>query len=96
MVLKVTKEMIGAAHDIMLARGDFVLSANLIEAIYLAMRAKEPMVDREQCVRDALRYRKLRSCERFAIDEKCTDGHWEPISHEQLDETLDKEIENEH
>jgi len=33
----VTKEMIGAAHDIMLARGDFVLSAALLEKIYLAM-----------------------------------------------------------
>jgi len=91
--MSVTRKMIGAAHNIMLARGDFVLSANLIEAIYLAMRAKEPLAD---CERDALRYRKLRACERFAIDEKCADGHWEPISHEQLDETLDKEIENEH
>ena len=33
----VTREMIGAAHDIMLERGDFVLSANLLERIYLAM-----------------------------------------------------------
>lgn len=92
--MSVTRKMIGAAHDIMLSRGDFVLSANLIEKIYLAMRAKEPMVDREAIERDALRYRKLRSCERFATDEKCADGHWEPISHEQLDEALDKEIEN--
>lgn len=33
----VTREMIVAAHDIMLARGDFVLSAALLERIYLAM-----------------------------------------------------------
>jgi hypothetical protein len=31
--------MIGAAHDIMLARGDFVLSAALLEKIYLAMES---------------------------------------------------------
>lgn len=36
----VTKEMIGAAHDVMLAKGDFVLSATLLERIYLAMDAK--------------------------------------------------------
>ena len=36
----VTKEMIGAAHDICLKKGDFVLSANLLERIYLAMRDK--------------------------------------------------------
>ena len=35
----VTREMIGAAHDVMLAKGDFVLSANLLERIYLAMDA---------------------------------------------------------
>jgi len=39
----VTREMIGAAHDIMLARGDFVLSAALLERIYLAMeQAAQP------------------------------------------------------
>jgi len=38
----VTKQMIGAAHDVMLAKGDFVLSANLLEQIYRAMRAREP------------------------------------------------------
>jgi len=38
----VTREMIGAAHDIMLARGDFVLSAALLEKIYSAMEAKKP------------------------------------------------------
>jgi len=32
--------MIGAAHDVMLAKGDFVLSAALLERIYLAMAAK--------------------------------------------------------
>lgn len=36
----VTKEMIGAAHDVMLAKGDFVLSAALLGRIYLAMAAK--------------------------------------------------------
>ena len=35
----VTKEMIGAAHDVMLAKGDFVLSARLLERIFLAMDA---------------------------------------------------------
>ena len=38
----VTREMIGAAHDVMLAKGDLVLSANLLERIYRAMRAREP------------------------------------------------------
>lgn len=38
----VTRKMVGAAHDVMLAKGDFVLSANLLERIYLAMaQAKE-------------------------------------------------------
>ena len=41
-VTAVTREMIGAAHDIVLARGDFVLSAALLEKIYLAMEAKKP------------------------------------------------------
>lgn len=38
----VTREMIGAAHGIMLKRGDFILSAVLLEKIYLAMEAKKP------------------------------------------------------
>lgn len=38
----VTKDMIGAAHDVMLAKGDFILSATLLEKIYRAMRAREP------------------------------------------------------
>ncbi|MFM8899049.1 MAG: hypothetical protein ACKOF9_03760 [Burkholderiales bacterium] len=38
----VTKEMIGAAHDVMLAKGDFVLSATLLERIYLAMEQAAP------------------------------------------------------
>ena len=38
----VTKDMIGAAHDVMLAKGDFVLSANLLERIYLAMEQAAP------------------------------------------------------
>lgn len=37
----VTREMIGAAYDIMLARGDFVLSAAFLEKIYLAMESKK-------------------------------------------------------
>ena len=37
----VTREMIGAAHDVMLAKGDFVLSANMLERIYRVMRARE-------------------------------------------------------
>jgi len=41
--MNVTKEMIGAAHDIMLEHGDFILSANLLEKIYVAMRNKEPL-----------------------------------------------------
>ena len=36
----VTREMICAAHDVMLKKGDFVLSAALLECIYLAMDAK--------------------------------------------------------
>ena len=36
----VTREMICAAHDVMLKKGDFVLSAALLERIYLAMEAK--------------------------------------------------------
>lgn len=36
----VTRQMIGAAHDVMLTKGDFVLSAALLERIYLAMDAK--------------------------------------------------------
>lgn len=38
----VTREMIGAAHDVMLSKGDFVLSAALIERIYLAMQQASP------------------------------------------------------
>lgn len=38
----VTNDMIGAAHDVMLKKGDFILSANLLEQIYRAMRAREP------------------------------------------------------
>ena len=38
----VTRVMIGAAHDVMLARGEFVLSANLLERIYLAMEQAAP------------------------------------------------------
>ena len=33
----VTREMIGAAHDVTLKKGDFVLSCSLLERIYLAM-----------------------------------------------------------
>lgn len=38
----VTREMIGAAHDVMLAKGDFVLSSALLERIYLAMEQAAP------------------------------------------------------
>lgn len=38
----VTREMIGAAHDVTLAKGDFVLSAALLERIYLAMEQAAP------------------------------------------------------
>jgi len=41
-VTTVTREMIGAAHDLMLAKGDFVLSARLLEQIYLAMDQAAP------------------------------------------------------
>lgn len=32
----------GAAHDVMLAKGDFLLSATLLERIYLAMEQAAP------------------------------------------------------
>lgn len=51
--MSVTREMIGAAHGIMLQRGDFMLSADLLIKIYEAMRNKEPMENREllgQCL----------------------------------------------
>lgn len=38
----VTKEMIGAAHDVMLEKGDMILSARLLERIYTAMRDVAP------------------------------------------------------
>ena len=38
----VTNKMIGAAHDVMLAKGDFILSAALLERIYLAMTDARP------------------------------------------------------
>ena len=40
----VTREMIGAAYDVLLkgGKGDFVLSANLLERIYLAMEQAAP------------------------------------------------------
>ena len=47
----VTKEMICAAHDICLKKGDFVLSASLLERIYLAMRDKAD--GRDSAGRDA-------------------------------------------
>lgn len=37
--MKVTREMIGAAHDVCIKKGDFILSADLLERIYLAMDA---------------------------------------------------------
>lgn len=44
MATTVTREMIGAAHDVMLAKGDFILSASLLERIYLAMVQASPLV----------------------------------------------------
>ena len=38
----VTREMICAAHDVTLAKGDFVLSAAMLERIYLAMEQAAP------------------------------------------------------
>ena len=38
----VTREMIGAAHDVMLAKGDFILSHAMLERIYLAMEKAAP------------------------------------------------------
>ena len=38
----VTREMIGAAHDVTLAKGDFVLSASMLERIYMAMEQAAP------------------------------------------------------
>jgi len=45
--MTVTKKMIGAAHDIMLQRGDFVISADLLTKIYEVMRSAEPIENRE-------------------------------------------------
>jgi hypothetical protein len=41
-VTAVTKEMIGAAHDVMLEKGDLILSARLLERIYVAMNEAAP------------------------------------------------------
>lgn len=41
-MMTLTREMICAAHDVILAKGDFVLSANLLERIYLAMEQAAP------------------------------------------------------
>ena len=38
----VTKEMIIAAHSVVMEKGDLILSAALIERIYLAMDALKP------------------------------------------------------
>ena len=43
--------------------------------------------------RDAERYRMLRSNERFSVDEKCADGHWEPIHYDDLDTAIDAAME---
>ena len=39
---QVTKEMIGAGHDVLLATGHIVISAELLERIYLAMDQAAP------------------------------------------------------
>jgi hypothetical protein len=90
--MNITKEMIGAAHDIMLQRGDFILSADMLAKIYEAMQNREPMENRDAVERDAMRYRELRQNERFSIDEKCADGHWEPIRYDWLDDAMDREL----
>jgi hypothetical protein len=93
--MNITKEMIGAAHDIMLQRGDFVLSANLLTKIYEAMRNKEPMENRESVEQDAMRYRALRKNKRlreFCVYEKHADKRFEFIPYHKLDEELDKEL----
>jgi hypothetical protein len=43
----VTKEMIGAGHDVLLATGHIVLSAVLLERIYLAMEQATTQPQRE-------------------------------------------------
>lgn len=40
--MKVTREMIAAAHGVTLETGDIVLSARLLERIYLAMKQAAP------------------------------------------------------
>lgn len=40
--MKVTREMISAAHGVTLETGDIVLSARLLERIYLAMEQAAP------------------------------------------------------
>ena len=40
--MKVTREMINAAHGVTLETGDIVLSARLLERIYMAMEQAAP------------------------------------------------------
>ena len=48
--MKITREMVGAAHDVCLKKGDFVLSADLLERLYLAMYERS----QEKAERDEL------------------------------------------
>lgn len=49
--MKVTREMIGAAHDVCLKKGDFFLSADMLERIYSAMYDRS----QEKAERDELK-----------------------------------------
>lgn len=58
----VTREMITAAHGVTLESGDVVLSARLLERIYLAMEqaAPPPQTPFDTLSKDAERYQWLR------------------------------------
>ena len=58
--MKITREMIGAAHDVCLKKGDFVLSADLLERLYLAMYERShEKAESDELKADAMRYRWL-------------------------------------
>jgi len=46
---KVTKEMILVAHDVVMEKGDLILSAALLERIYLAMDKIAPKSPCQTC-----------------------------------------------
>lgn len=72
--------------------------SRLTEDLWLTDETDYPHLERfaelvaAEYKQDALRYRMLRSNERFSVDEKCG-GDWEPVSHDQLDATLDEAID---